>query len=188
MLSHTKNSEAGKNAYEVHTDSLFRVTFIPPAGVSSSYLLTQQCISATGWKQPGPENISQKFMQATRNYASNDVDQTQEITMTFELNLNNNLDNYVYDIISDWRSLVFNPLTGEKGLKKDYIGTIIVESFAANGDIYWTRTLKQAWPKGNLDSIGQNDYSQVEAVKLEQVFIADWYEEDKTRGNVGTLI
>lgn len=182
MLSHIKNSEAGRNSYEAHVDSLFRVTFVPPAGVSNNYLLTEQCIAATGWKQPGPENVQQKFMQASRNFASTEVEQTQEISMTFELNLNHSLENYVYDTISEWRALVFNPLTGQRGLKKDYVGTIIIESFAANGDIYWVRTLKNAWPKGELSTIGQNDYSSSDPVKLEQTFVADWYEEDKSIG------
>ena len=183
MLSHVKNSEAGRNAYEAHVDSLFRVTFIPPKGVTNSHLLTQQVRSATGWKQPGPENVQQSFMQAKRNFASTELDSTQEITMTFELNLTNTLQNYVYDSISQWRALVFNPLTGERGLKKDYIGTVVVESFAANGDIYWVRTLCNVWPKGDMTTIGQNDYDTSDPVKLEQVFIADWYEEDKTLGS-----
>lgn len=183
MLSHVKNSEAGRESYEVHVDSLFRVTFIPPAGVQDAYLLTEQCRSATGWKQHGPEQVSQKFMQASRNYASTEVENTQEITCTFELNLNHSLDNYVYRIISQWRSLVYNPLTGARGLKKDYTGTLIIESFAANGDIYWARTLKNVWPKGDVDSIGQNDYDTADPVKLTQLFIADWYEEDMTVGS-----
>lgn len=182
MLSHIKNSEAGRNAYEAHVDSLFRVTFIPPATITNQYLLTEQCISATGWKQPGPEPVVQKFMQASRNYASTEVEQTQTITCTFELNLNHQLQNYVYSLIKQWRALVFNPLTGERGLKKDYIGKIIIESFAANGDIYWVRTLNNAWPSGELTSIGQNDYSAAEPVKLEQNFTCDWYDEDETVG------
>ena len=60
---------------------------------------------------------------------------------------------------------------------------MIIESFAANGDIYWARTLKNCWPKGSNESIGQNDYETSEPVKLSQVFIADWYEEDTTLGS-----
>lgn len=184
MLSHIKNSEAGRNAYEYHSDALFRVTFLPPATVSGSPILTEQCISVMGWKQPAPQNVQQKFMQASRNFASTEVEQTQEITCTFELNLNKSYENYVYNTISDWRKLVFNPTTGERGLKADYIGTIIIESFASNGEIYWTRTLKNVFPVGDMDSIGQNDYASSEPVKLEQLFIADYYEEDTIRGTI----
>lgn len=179
MLSHIKNSQSGRKAWEAHVDSLFKVTFIPPTGVTNSEILTEQVRSCTGWKQPGPGNVQQKFMQASRNYASTEVDNTQEITMSFELNLNDTFQNFVYNTMSEWRSKVFNPLTGERGLKKDYIGTIIVESFAADGTIYWTRTLYNVWPKDDQSGIGQNDYDSADPVKLEQVFIADWYEEVK---------
>lgn len=179
MLSHVRNSTAGRKAWEIHSDSLFKVTFIPPAGVTNFEILSEQVISVTGWKVPGPENVQQSFMQARRNSASTDVDQTQDITMTFELNLNDQYQNYVYNTIMDWRNKVYNPLTGERGLRKDYIGTVIVESFAADGTIYWTRKLKNTWPKGELTTIGQNDYSSADPVKLEQSFIADYYEEEK---------
>lgn len=179
MLNHVKNSTAGRKSWEAVVDSLFKVTFIPPAGVTNSEILTEQCISATGWKSPGPEAVQQSFMQSKRNSASTEVDNTQNITMQFELNLNDQFQNYVYKTIKAWRAKVFNPLTGERGLKKDYIGTIIIESFAADGTIYWTRKLKNTWPSGELASLGQNDYGSSEPVKLEQIFVADWYEEEE---------
>lgn len=179
MLNHVKNSIAGRKAWEAVVDSLFKVTFIPPQGVTNSEILTEQVLSATGWKAPGPEATTQQFQQAKRAHASTDSDNIQNITFQFELNLNDAFQNYVYKTIKSWRSKVFNPLTGERGLKKDFIGTIIVESFAADGTIYWTRKLKNAWPSGELTSLGQNDVNSADPVKLEQVFTADWYEEEE---------
>lgn len=178
MLSHVKNSEAGRKNWESHVDSLFKVTFIPPAGVTNYEILTEQVVSVTGWKVPGPEAVQQQFMQAKKNSASTEVDQTQNLTFTFELNLNDQYQNYVYNTIMDWRKKVFNPATGEYGMQKDYKGTIIIESFAANGKIYWTRKLVNAWPSGELNTIGQNDYNSAEPVKLEQAITADYYKEE----------
>jgi hypothetical protein len=179
MLSHVQNSEAGKNQYEAHVDSLFKVTFIPPSGVANSAILTEQCRKATGWKYPNPEHTTQKFMQASRAQTSTEVDNIQEIDTAFELNLNNALQNYVYDIITAWMNKRFNPATGERGMKKDYTGKIVIESFAANGDIYWSRTLHNCFPTGNLDTIGQNDYDSAEPVQLEVKWIAEWFTEKK---------
>lgn len=177
MLSHVKNSEAGRKGWEAHVDSLFKVTFIPPAGVANSEILTEQVKSCTGWKVPGPEVTKQAFMQAKRNQVSTEVDNTQTIEITFELNLNDSMQNYVYNTIMDWRRKVYNPATGARGLKKDFIGKIIVESFAADGTIYWVRTLYTAFPAGDLTSIGQNDYSSGEPVVLTQSFEAEGYDE-----------
>lgn len=179
MLSHVKNSTAGRKNWEAVVDSLFRVTFIPPTGVVNSEILTEQVRNVQGWKVPGPDTVQQSFMQAKRNHASTEVDNTQEITMDFELNLNDAFQNYVYQTLMAWRKKVFNPLTGERGLKKDFVGTIIVEHFAADGTIYWVRTLKNVFPKGDLTSVGQSDYDSPDPVKLNETFAADWYEEEE---------
>jgi hypothetical protein len=85
MLSHVKNSMAGRKAWEAVTDDTFRVTFIPPAGVLGSEILTEQCISCTGWKTPGPETTTQQYQQARRLQASADVDDTQTCLISFLL-------------------------------------------------------------------------------------------------------
>lgn len=178
-MNHIKNSEAGRNAYEYVADSRFRVTFIPPAGVIGEALLTEQCISCTGWRMPSPDTVQQSYGRSKRNYASADSgDTTQELTLTFELNLNNSQQNYVYNTIRAWKQKVFNPHTGEEGLKADYIGKLIIEQFLPNGDVYWKRVINNAFPKGDLNSFGQNDVGTNDPAKLEQVFIGDWYDED----------
>ena len=179
MLSHVQNSEAGKNNYEAHVDSLFKVTFIPPVGILKSELLTEQCTKCTGWKLPSPEHTTQSFMQAKRLQAGTEVNNIQEIDTSFELNLNDALQNYVYDTIQNWKMKIFNPFTGERGLKKDYLGKIVIESFAADGSIYWTRTLHNVAPFGDLDSIGQNDYATGEPTILEVKWVAEYFTEKK---------
>lgn len=179
MLSHVINSEAGAKGWEAHVDSLFRVTFIPPAKIINSQIMTEQCRSCTGWKFPGPDHTVQSFMQAKRTQASTEVDNIQELEMIFELNLNDTYQNFVYNLVTDWKKLVFNPLTGERGLKKDFMGKIVVESFAANGEIYWTRTVHNIWPKGNLESIGQNNYDEAEPVKLSTNWVGEYFTEQR---------
>lgn len=178
MLNHIKNSEAGRNAYEVVSDARFRVTLIPPAGVTNSSILTEQCISCTGWRMPGPEAVQQNFARSKRNYASPETDNTQVLALTFELNLNKTKQNYVYNTFRQWKMKVFNPLTGEEGLKADYIGTVIIEQYLPNGDVYWVRTVKNAWPTGDIESFGQNDVATTDPAKLEITLTGDWYEEE----------
>ncbi|BBI90411.1 baseplate subunit [Tenacibaculum phage PTm1] len=179
MLNHVRNSQAGRRNYEMVTDALYKVTFIPPAGVAGAEILTEQCISITGWKRPGPEAVQQQFNQARRNYASVDVDNTQTLSATFEMNLNEANQNYVYNTMVDWANLIFNDQTGERGLKKDYVGTIIIEQHDPKGNIYWTRKLQNAWVSGEFASIGQNDVASADPVKFECTIIADWYDEER---------
>lgn len=178
MLNHIKNSQAGRKNWEPVVDALFKVTFLPPAGVTGSEILTEQCISLTGWKKPGPAAVQQSFNQSKRNYASVETDNTQNLTATFEMNLNDAYQNYVYNTMLSWSNIAFNPQTGERGLKRNYAGSIVVEQFAPDGEIYWKRTLQNAWVSGDFDSIGQNDVSSSEPVKFTVNFVADWYDEE----------
>lgn len=180
MLSHVRNSQAGRKNYEIVTNALFKVTFLPPAGVAGSEILTEQCVSITGWRRPGAEAVQQQYQQARRNSASVDVDNTQNLTASFELNLNEANQNYVYNSIETWANLVFNPHTGARGLKKDYVGTIIIEQHDAAGNIFWTRKLQNAWPSGDFAGLGDNDVSAADPVRLEVNFVGDWYDQETT--------
>lgn len=178
-LNHIRNSEAGRRNYEVVTDALYRVTFVLPAGIAGADILTEQCIAITGWKKPGPEAVQQQFNQSRRNHASVDVDSTQNLSATFELNLNEANQNYVYNTICDWANAVYNDQTGERGLKKDFIGTIIIEQHNVKGDVFWTRKLQNAWVSGEIASIGQNDVQSSDPSKLEINIVGDWYDEER---------
>ena len=180
MLNHVRNSQAGRKNYEVVTNALYKVTFLPPAGVSGSEILTEQCISITGWRRPGPEAVQQQTNQAKRNYASVDFDNTQNLTATFELNLNDENQNYVFDTMEQWANKVSNPFTGERGLKKDYVGTIIIECHNPAGDIFWTRKLQNCWLSGDFAGLGDNDVTAADPARLEVNIVGDWYDQEKT--------
>lgn len=175
-LSHILNSKAGVEHHEPVVGSLFRVTIIPPPSVANSEILTESIISLTGWTNPGPESIQQQFQTARINFASSDVDLTQNITAEFKLNLNKANEMYVYKIIRAWKNSVYNSATGEEGKKEDYIGKIIAENYARNGDIFWTRVLHNVWPSGNLEGLDL-DYTSSDPQNLSVNFVADYYTE-----------
>lgn len=176
MLSHIENSKAGRDLHEPVTGNLFKCTLIPPSTVSGAEILTEAIRSLTGWKNPGPEAIQQQFQTSRRNYASSDVDDTQVLTGTFELNLDEQNSFYVYNIMKAWKNTVRNPLTGEEGLKKDYVGKIIVENHNRAGDIFWTRTLHNAFITGNFEGLDP-DYGSPDPQQLAVTLTADYYTE-----------
>lgn len=177
-LNHVRNTRAARENFEPYVNSLFRLTFIPPEGVSGTEILTEQVLSVSGWKEPGPEAIQQQYLSAKRNYAGTEVDNTQNITIVFNLNLNNQYQNYTYKTIKSWRKKVFDPLTGAQGLKKDYVGKIVIENFARDGQIVWSRTLHACWPSANIEDFSE-DFSASDPVQLNTTWIADWYSEEE---------
>lgn len=179
-LSHIQNSRAGRENHEVFTTNFYRATLIPPRGVASDPIITEAIQSCTGFKYPGPEAIQQQFQISRRNYASGDVDNTQTISTVMSLNLNDAYELYTLNIMQNWRKAVYDPLTGAYGLKKDYVGKLIIENYARNGQIFWTRTLHNVWPSGELSGgLFDVDYSSADPQTLDMTWTADWFTEER---------
>lgn len=178
-LPHTRNSEAGANMYEPVIGSQFMVYLIPPTGVSGGAILTQHAKNITGMfvESAGESLTEQKYQTATRSYDSNEKTTTYDITIVFTMNLNDANQNYVYNTLREWNRKRWNPLTGERGLKKDYVGTITAEKYNRDGSIFWRRTAHQAFPKSNLPDL-QGDYTSHEAQEVEVQWRADYVTDE----------
>lgn len=183
-LPHYKSAKAGMKNYEPVYQNLFEVKIIPPVGArAGSELLLQHVISISGLNQDkGVETLQQSYKFAKRSYAKSGPDDTTipDIKIKFSLNLNEANELYVYKTLRNWWRLVYNPLTGEQGLKKDYSGdaAIIVTNYNRKGDIFWQRTFHGLIPKGDLPEIG-GDYTSAEGFEdFEVGFSADWWEEN----------
>jgi hypothetical protein len=85
---------------------------------------------------------------------------------------------YVYQTLRDWKRLIYNPLTGEEGLKKDYSDAkIIVTMFNRVGDIYWQRTFHDCFVVGDIPELPL-DYSSGDPLELEVAFRSDYWTEN----------
>jgi hypothetical protein len=178
-LPHTKNSTAGRNMYEPIVGSQFEVYLIPPNGVKGAPILTEHAMSCEGLFDEQPEGkIVQKFKTATRTYDTNDGDTSRTFSITFSLNLNNSHQNYVYKTLKEWHKKKRNNLTGERGLKRNYTGTIVVVKHDRYGSIFWVRTAQQAWPSGKLPDLG-NSYAENEPQALTVEFTSDYISESE---------
>ena len=179
-LSHFLNSAAASKYYEPMYQNLFEVTIIPPAAVSGGSILIEHVNKIGGLNQDkGSEVIEQKYKWATRSYATGiPTATTTDLTLDFSLNLNDANELYVYKTIRDWFRIAYNPLTGQQGLKKEYVGSIIVTNFNRHGSIFWQRTFKSCIPKGDLPELAL-DYGGGEKIDLAGIgFRSDWWEEN----------
>lgn len=178
-LPHTRNSEAGANMYELVVASQFKVYLLPPASVTGGSILTQHAKNINGLfnEKGGDGTVTQTYQTATRSYDSNEKETFYDIEITFSMNLNDANQNYVYKTLVQWSRLRYNPLTGERGLKKDYVGTIVGEKFRRDGAIFWRRSAGQAFPTNNFD--GQDgDYSSHDPQEITVKFRADYVDDE----------
>ena len=179
-LSHFLNSKAATKYYEPMYQNLFEVTILPPASISGGELLIEHVNKIGGLMQDkGSEVVEQKYKWATRSYASGvPTGTTVDLTVDFSVNLNDANELYVYKTLRDWFRLIYNPLTGEQGLKKDYVGTLVVTNYNRAGDIFWQRTFHDCFPTGDIGELA-SDYSGGEKVDMPDIkFRSDWWEEN----------
>lgn len=179
-LSHFLNSKAATKYYEPFYQNLFEVTIMPPSTVSGGEMLIEHVNKIGGLEQDkGSEIVEQSYKWAKRSYANGTpTGTTVDLTLDFSLNLNDANELYVYKTLRDWWRIVWNPLTGQQGLKKDYVGTIIVTNFNRNGDIFWSRTFHSCIPSGNMPAF---DLAYDAGEKLEITGLAwrsDWWTEN----------
>ena len=197
-LPHFKNSTAGPARYEPVYLNQFEVIITPPpaikgkAGFASN--LTLEHVKKVG---PLPELagnaggaiVTQRYKFAERAYAAARPQTTlHKFTIDFELNLNNTNDNYIYNAFRAWADLIYNPMTGQQGLKVDYAGTsadaasVQVTMFNRTGAIFREFVFAPVF----LDTAKFNenvlDYSLDGATSIASLtvpFIADRYVETR---------
>jgi hypothetical protein len=177
--SEDQTSKKGKN-FEPVQGNLFEVTILPPDGVAGQELLLQHVKSISGLDtlHNAVSPVEQKYKFATRSYAGM-IDQTAvDVTVNFTLNLNDSNQAYLYKTMRQWYRAAYNPETGEMGLKKNYVGTMVIVQFNREGDIYRKITLDDCFIVSGLPMTGTLDYGAPEPVDLEVQWRADvWAEE-----------
>lgn len=180
-LPHFRSTKAATKNWEPIYKNLFQVIIIPPAAVGSNELLLEHIQGISGLETDlGTTPVKQKYYFAERTYAGGAPEKTSvELEIKFSLNLNDSNEFYIYKQLQTWWRLVYNPLTGERGLKADYSGDakIIVSSYNRKGDIFWTRVFNSIVPSGNIPTLDP-DFTAAEAFEeISLKFSADWWDE-----------
>ena len=176
--SQDQTSKKGRN-FEPVQQSLFEVTILPPAGVQGANMLLQHVNTISGMtinKEIGTQE--QKFKFVSRSFASQPEGTSLDVAIGFSLNLNDANEAYVYKTLKQWYNLIYNPNTGEMGLKKDYVGTIIVTQFNRKGDIFRTVTLEDCFISSGLPFLEGGDYSDAAPQAMEVTFKCDGFKEE----------
>lgn len=175
-LPHFRLSQASMQSFEPVYKNLFEVRITPPAAIrtgtawENTQLIMDNVVSigGIGGVEKIPGTVEQKYKGAVRSYAAALPDTTTaDIDLTFEVNLNNENQVYVYNALKAWTDLVYNPLTGELGLKSEYAGTaddptiMTVLVYNKKGVVIKQLTFRQVFPTTALTSVFDTlDYSQ----------------------------
>jgi len=178
-LSHYQNSISAINKFEPVYQNQFEVNIIPPAAVGGGEILLQHVTKCSGLgldKTPG--QVTQKYKFAKRNYAGAKPEQTyMDLSLSFTVNLNDDNSMYVFKTLRQWSDLIYNPLTGAMGLKRDYTGTIVVSIFNKQGDVFRRITCRDAFLTKPISPMSLN-YTSTDVFKMDDMVWAVDYWED----------
>jgi hypothetical protein len=175
--SQDQTARSGRQ-FEPVQANLFEVTILPPSGVSDAPLMLQHINSISGldlYKEVAA--VEQKYKFSTRSFAGMPDATTLDVAINFSLNLNDANQAYLYKSMREWYNKQINPQTGAMGLKKDYVGTIVIVQFNRAGDIYRTVTLEDCFITSGLPFTGELSYETTEAQALEVTWRCDTWKE-----------
>jgi len=184
-LSHFTTSKASMEKFEPVFLNQFEITITPPAAVSvpqgnpgSGNILLEQVKSIQGLQvDQNPGEITQQFKFAKRYYAGAAPSTTGlDVTLNFEVNLDNNNSMFVFKVLRQWSDLIYNPLTGAMGLKKDYTGNMLIKVFDKTGSIFRKIILKDAFPMTPINEMNL-DYTQMTIFDLNLTWAVDHFED-----------
>ena len=156
------------------------MTVFSPLGDDTGLILEQvKTIGGLNNLNPAVDAIGQKYKFADRSFASMPGQTFMDLTVNFSLNLNEANENYIYNTFRNWYKLIYDPLTGEMGLKKDYVGSMIIVQYNRAGDIFRKITCKDVFPTGQPDFVDELSYETPDAVDLTMTYRCDhWVEEN----------
>jgi len=185
-LPHFTNSKASINLYEPVFLNQFEVIVSPPAGISlantrfnGEAIITQQVKSISGLAVDiAPQTQTRQFYKfAERRYAGTPDKTDIEFQMEFEVNLNDDNSMVIYKIFRQWSDLIYNPLTGAMGLKKDYVGTVVVSVFNKQGDVFRRITLNNCFLTSPLTPMTLNYDEGTSFYSLQTSWKADYWND-----------
>lgn len=186
-LPHFTSSKISMDMDEPIYTNLFTITMTPPPSIGTSedqttLIALEGVKSVSGLNtQPGNGNVSQKYKFAERMYAGAAPSQTHlELTIGFYLNVRPGEasdENYTYKFLRKWHDLVYDPLTGRQGIKKEYAApnmTITMQD--RRGIPYWQWICYNVWPSGALEG-PQLSYDGTNLFEANVTFMVDYFDE-----------
>lgn len=181
MLPHFSNILSHNSKDEPIYKGLFEITFdLPPilgATTTEAKLLLENARNITLPLTPDIDIQTQRFKFSTRAFVTMPSDtHISDISITFNLNQNDNKAVYVWNTLKAWYDLAWNSQTGETHTKKEMTGNIIINQHDKKGQIIRRVTYKNVQIVGVSD-IELNWESPGELIDVTGKWVADYWED-----------
>lgn len=185
-LPHVRNISASVNRMDPVPASVFEVYFTLPDAIKSTFadseaLLTEQVQNVNGLNNLHKNTPvgKQRFMGVDVSHAGAVMEDTRAtFTITFNLNLRDVTDNFVYKALLAWKNLNYNLADGTRTLKKDYTADVLRIAEANRDGTVWRSTVFNDILIDNIDGMDTLDYTDNEPRSIAVTFVADSWNQD----------
>lgn len=174
-LPHYRNSRISKALMEPIYKNFFTVQIDLPAGIgvdeAGTNLFLEEVTKVGGLDtHKVPEATDQKYKFSSRSFANGTPGNTYiDISLDFEVNLDysgGTPSNFLIKTIRKWTDLIYDPLTGRCGLKKDYVADQMVITMQDRaGTPYWQWICYNVFPTKGIGDPGL-DYNTNDLLKV----------------------
>lgn len=183
-LSHYKNSKSSMNNWEPVFLNMWELTITPPAGIdpgvgqNGQSLMLEQVKKVSGLEiDKNPGVVEQFYKFSKRRYAGARPETTTfDMTVDFEVNLNDANSMFTFKTLRQWSDIIYNPMTGAMGLKKDYVGNALLTIFNKDGNIFRKVRMPNVFPMAPINPM-ELDYQSQEVYIATMVFAVDYWED-----------
>lgn len=176
---HITNSTAGINKYEPLVGSNFNAHFIVMGKLRERLgdisFLREYVKEVSGlFVEYAGNTIEGGYKTVKFRYDSNEKQTYYDVEVSFFNFLDNDSRALVLNTLLAWSRFKFNPLTGEKTLKKDYADAqLVVERFNRDNTIYWRRIANNLFPMSDINDLVAS-YDNHDMQELQVTFNADY--------------
>ena len=186
-LSHYRSSRVSTSLAEPIYQNLFAVQLQAPLGLSDRSEETVNIILegvqslGTIEASKGSTAVTQNYKFANRSFANATPSGTTiDLQINFQLNLmyyDNVPTNLTYKFLREWVDLIYDPLTGRQGLKRDYVApSMIVTMFDRGNTPYWQWQFYNIFPTTPAPQPTLN-YTSGDLLNGSMTFRCDFWDE-----------
>jgi len=163
----------GSFPHEVVYTNLFEITFLLPVILQAQgrdpVLLLQQAtkapINTTKLTDRSHKLEKQYFKYSSRVFQTTPKDTSGEISIPFNLNVNESLNMEIFTTLKAWYDLAWNSQNGSLHYKSDLIGTIVVNQHDKKGFVLRRVTYQNC----QLKKLGYSDFQWGEPGIIEEI-------------------
>ncbi len=182
-LAHFTMIDSHKEKWEPIHPNLYEVTVILPEILQSihpnaTHLLLENTITAQMPTYPPLATQDQRFKYSTRLFVMPpDTTSIKDMSMSFNLNQNDDYQMFVFKILKDWYDLAWNNETGTLHYKKNLVGDVIIHQHDREGKVIRRVTYHNAMFT-TFTGMETLDWSQnTEIMKFEAKWAVDYWED-----------